>query len=175
MAASRRELLALADAELLRQCEVDCFRASGPGGQKRNKTSSAVRLRHLDTGLSATATESRSQHENKQRALRRLRETIALELREPVEVDAYRPASALAALLAAGNHRRGPRERIQPDYLAGMAALIDLLVAVGGSVSDAARRLDTSTGSLSRLLLGDDRVARKVNQLRSGLGLRPLR
>ncbi len=175
MAGSRDELLALADPELLRQCQVDCFRASGPGGQKRNKTSSAVRLRHSDTGLSATATESRSQHENKQRALRRLRETIALELRQPVVVDGYRPPVELAALLAAGNRRRGPRERNQPDYLSAMAALIDLLVAAGGSVSDAARCLDTSTGSLSRLLLGDERVARKVNQLRSGLGLRPLR
>jgi hypothetical protein len=175
MATSRRELLALADPELLRQCEVDCFRASGPGGQKRNKTESAVRLRLPATGLIGLASESRSQHENKQRALRRLRATIALELREPVVVDGYRPTAALVELLAAGNHRRGPRERNQPDYLAGMAALIDLLVAVGGSVSDAARRLDTSTGSLSRLLLGDERVARKVNQLRSGLGLRPLR
>jgi protein subunit release factor B len=53
----------LSDDELLRQCAVDTYRASGPGGQKRNKTSSAVRLRHLPSGLSVIAEESRSQHD----------------------------------------------------------------------------------------------------------------
>ena len=75
------DFLRLSDQALLAQCELDRFRASGPGGQKRNKTESAVRLRHLPTGLVASATESRSQHENRARALRRLRERLALELR----------------------------------------------------------------------------------------------
>ena len=63
----------LTDAELIAQCDVDTYRASGPGGQKRNKTSSAVRLRHEPTGLIAIAEESRSQHENKAKAVKRLR------------------------------------------------------------------------------------------------------
>ena len=54
----------LSDAQLLAQCEVDTYRASGPGGQKRNKTSSAVRLRHTPSGLLVIAEESRSQHED---------------------------------------------------------------------------------------------------------------
>ena len=64
----------LSDAQLLAQCEVDTYRASGPGGQKRNKTSSAVRLRHLPSRMLVIAEESRSQHENKARALRRTRD-----------------------------------------------------------------------------------------------------
>src|SRR5437899_10680650 len=63
----------LTDAALLAQCEVDTYRASGPGGQKRNKTSSAVRLRHTPTGLITIAEGSRSQHENTANALTRLR------------------------------------------------------------------------------------------------------
>src|SRR5262245_935588 len=72
----------LTDDQLLAQCEVDTYRASGPGGQKRNKTSSAVRLRHPPTGLIVIAEESRSQHENRARALRRLRQALFLKIRE---------------------------------------------------------------------------------------------
>ena len=62
----------LTDEQLLAQCEVDTYRASGPGGQKRNKTSSAVRLRHPGSGLIVIAEESRSQHENRGRAREQL-------------------------------------------------------------------------------------------------------
>src|SRR3954452_12607238 len=75
---------ALTDDQLLRQCEVDTYRASGPGGQKRNKTSSAVRLRHPPSGLIVIAEETRSKHENRPRALRHLRRSLYLELREPI-------------------------------------------------------------------------------------------
>ena len=78
---NRRQWTALSDEQLLAQCEVDTYRASGPGGQKRNKTSSAVRLRHLPSGLLVIAEESRSQHENRARALRWLRQALYLKLR----------------------------------------------------------------------------------------------
>src|SRR2546428_13349802 len=77
----RRTWTALTDPQLLAQCKVDTYRASGPGGQKRNKTSSAVRLRHLPSGLIVIAEESRSQHENRARALRRLRQALYFEVR----------------------------------------------------------------------------------------------
>src|SRR6266480_8034822 len=82
----RHAWTALSDAQLLAQCLVDTYRASGPGGQKRNKTSSAVRLRHPPSGLLVIAEESRSQYENKARALRRLRVALYLELREPISL-----------------------------------------------------------------------------------------
>lgn len=55
---------------------MDTYRASGPGGQHRNKTDSAVRLTHLPTGLVVTATESRSQHENRRVAHERMRTAL---------------------------------------------------------------------------------------------------
>ncbi|UFS70064.1 peptide chain release factor-like protein [Geomonas sp. RF6] len=55
---------------------VEFYRASGPGGQHRNTTDSAVRIRHLPTGIVAQATESRSQAQNREVALERLREML---------------------------------------------------------------------------------------------------
>lgn len=70
------EALALDDEALLKACEVEYFIASGPGGQHRNKTESGVRLTHPPTELSVSATERRSQVQNKGVALERLREGL---------------------------------------------------------------------------------------------------
>jgi protein subunit release factor B len=58
---------------LLAACDVETLRGSGPGGQHRNKTESAVRLRHRETGIVAQASERRSQHQNMEVAAERLR------------------------------------------------------------------------------------------------------
>jgi protein subunit release factor B len=71
----------LNDEQLLAECRVDVSRGSGPGGQKRNKTSNAVHLRHVATGVEATGTESRSLVENRLHAIHRLRLKIAAEVR----------------------------------------------------------------------------------------------
>ena len=75
------------DEDLLRECEVDTFRSSGPGGQHVNKTESAVRLTHLPSGVVVTSQQERSQHRNKALCLEKLREKIAqLNYRPPKRV-----------------------------------------------------------------------------------------
>src|SRR5882672_10433733 len=69
-------ILPESDEALLRECEVDTFRASGPGGQHVNKTETAVRIRHLPSGVVVTARELRSQHQNKAACLRKLRKKV---------------------------------------------------------------------------------------------------
>jgi ribosome-associated protein len=71
-----RAALALDDETLLAQSQVSVFIGSGPGGQHRNKTASAVRLVHPATGVSVTATERRSQAQNRSVALGRLRKAL---------------------------------------------------------------------------------------------------
>ena len=56
---------------------VDTYRDTGPGGQHRNTTDSAVRLTHTPTGVTVTAVEERSQHANRQVAWARLRAALA--------------------------------------------------------------------------------------------------
>ncbi len=71
------------DEGLLAECEVHTFRASGPGGQSVNTTDSAVRLRHLPSGVTVVCRRERSQHRNKAACLKRLRERLEELAREP--------------------------------------------------------------------------------------------
>ena len=79
--------LPASDEDLLRECQVETFRSSGPGGQHVNKTESAVRLRHLPSSVVVTSQQERSQHRNKEICLRKLREKIErLNYRPPKRV-----------------------------------------------------------------------------------------
>lgn len=163
MLQSPRDLLRLTDAELLAQCEMDTYRASGPGGQKRNKTSSAVRLRHQPTGLIVTAVESRSQHENRERAVRRLRQAIALTQRNPLEPQAPHPEFFTAALKRDVSLHVNEKH---PDYWLIVQHILDVLASARVSVSAAAERLGISTGQLIRFMKDDPKLWELANQMR---------
>ena len=88
-------LLPEADEDLLRECEVYTFRSSGPGGQHVNKTESAVRLKHLPSGLVVTSQQERSQHRNKALCLQKLRARVErLSHRPARRIPTRAPASA---------------------------------------------------------------------------------
>jgi hypothetical protein len=170
MTQGRAVWASLSDAQLLGQCAVDTYRASGPGGQKRNKTSSAVRLRHPPSGLMVIAEESRSQHENRARALRRLRQALYLQLREPLPSGGP-PAEVLAARTAAGRLSLGRKDS---RFWPAVGVVLDVLQAAGARVSEAAAALGISTGNLVDFLRTDPKVWQQANALRTQFGHRPL-
>lgn len=163
----------LDDAALLAQCDVDTYRASGPGGQKRNKTSSAVRLRHRPTGLATVGTESRSQHENKARALRRLRQAIALNVRCAVKVAGYRPGELLQSCLT--RHDRLQVGAKDYRYWAVAAELLDLMDTLEGKVRNVAALLEIKTANLAAVLQSNPKLRVAANAIRQKHGHKPLR
>jgi hypothetical protein len=168
MSASRRDAwTSLTDTQLLDECEVDTYRASGPGGQKRNKTSSAVRIRHPPSGLIVIAEESRSQHENRARALRRLRQALYLKIRDEL------PHPTLVAVPACNG--RLDLGRKDPRWWPAVGIVLDVLHAVEARVSEAAQVLGISTGNLIAFLSSDDKVWEQANRLRAQFGHKLLR
>ena len=92
MKVPRDTFLTEPDEKLLAQYTVETYRASGPGGQHRNKTESGVRLVHRPTGVTVTATERRSQAQNRSVALGRLRERLQTLSHVPRRRVATRPS-----------------------------------------------------------------------------------
>jgi hypothetical protein len=155
----------LDDQQLLRDCRVETYRASGPGGQKRNKTSSAVRITHSPSGVSAVGTESRSQHDNRRSALTRLRVELALAIRrEPAEA---RPAWWNQITAASGRLSVSTRSS---HFAPAIAIIFDALDASAGSLPDAAALLGTTTSNLIDTCAKDPQVWAALQRLRQHHG-----
>jgi hypothetical protein len=164
-----RRLVTAPDAELLTGCQVDNYRASGPGGQKRNKTSSAVRLRHQPSGLVITAEESRSQHDNKAHALRRLREQLAVQFR----LSDIAPIDWPANLVDGTGRLRVAAKNPDRDWL--VAEVLDAVAHFEGDLRKAAEFEGVTTSSLTRFLAGQSSSWAALQRIREEFGRAPLR
>lgn len=160
---------ALDPARLLAECEQRFTRRSGPGGQNRNKVETAVVLRHRPTGLVAEASERRTQGENRERALFRLRLAMALEVRRPFDGG---PSELWRSRL------RGGRLAINPahdDFPALLAEALDALVARDDDAKSASAALGCSATQLVGLLRDEPRALASLNTRRAARGLHTYR
>lgn len=168
----------LPEEELLRQVEVRRGRASGPGGQHRNKVETAVRMTHVPTGIQAQAGERRSQEENRRAALRRLRLALALGFRTPLRDEmfvapgAYAPSDLWRARTEEGRIAVNPEHA---DFPALLAEALDVLHLYADDLDRAAAALRVTRSQLVRLLALEPAALANLNRRRAARGLRPLR
>ena len=164
----------LAPETLLEQCELRTQRRSGPGGQHRNKTSSGAFLLHQPSGVVAEATERRSQAENREVALSRLRLKLATELRTlsvldgPVDAEEH----SLRERYGGGDLRVSVNNPAKPAVL---AALLNDLHAAGGQPSVVASRWRTTTSAIVRFVKTHPPAFTMVNAIRGHHGRGPLK
>jgi ribosome-associated protein len=114
--AAARRALALGDEALAVECREEFIVAGGPGGQHRNKSATGVRLLHLPTGTIVTATERRSQSQNRAAAMRRLRARLAVMTHVPRPRVATRPTRASKERRIAAKRQRGERKASRRDW-----------------------------------------------------------
>lgn len=153
--------------ELVRQCELVTGRRGGPGGQHRNKTESAVLLRHRPTGIEGQASERRSQAENRHVALKRLRVNLALEVRCP-QLGETAPTALWRRRCSQGRIVINPDHA---DFAALLAEALDVIAERHGHLHSSAEQLGCTPSQLQKFLRAENRAWQLVNRWRKEHGL----
>lgn len=96
-----------------RDCKVDVFRATGPGGQGVNTTDSAVRMRHVPTGTVVVSRESRSQLQNRETCLAKLHDIFARRAKPPRPRKKTRPTKGSQERRLKAKRIRGERKALR--------------------------------------------------------------
>ena len=158
-------------------CRLRTQPRSGPGGQHRNRTSSGVFLEHESTGVLGSATERRSQAENRAIAIRRLRYQLALEIRTVSPIDTSE-SQVEAKEQELRRQYCGAKLRLAESNLAKPAVIALVLNdfhAAGGQPSLVAPIWSTTTSNLVNVLKSHPPAFQWVNQIRHHHGRRGLK
>jgi len=168
---------------LLKQCLQSRFQGSGPGGQKRNRVYSGVRLTHGPSGLTAECVDSRASARNVGEALSRLRLALALAAapagrtvtgEEPSNPEVTPGDIPRDDAPAAGPFRAGANPS-HPDYARGALLALSRLRFHAGQLAPAAAALGCTPSALTRFLKEEKSVWARAREIRIGNGLHPLK
>ncbi|MEL7338025.1 MAG: peptide chain release factor-like protein, partial [Planctomycetota bacterium] len=163
------------------QCVRTPMRRSGPGGQHRNKVSTAMVLQHQPTGAVGEANKTRSQSDNERQAIQRLRCTIALGWRTDPSTLRIVDGNFDAASLEHASQRQAVRRQglkmnqANNLYPVALALLLDDLWIAGGQPSLLKPLWKSSTSAIVRLLSRYAPSIQWVNRVRQHHGRLPLK
>ncbi len=161
----------LAEAEIIKQCVFTKGRASGPGGQHRNKVETKVTVTHQPSRIEAHASERRSAEENRRVAIRRLRLALAIRVRCEVPIGDARSELWRSRCSAEGRVACNTEHH---DYPALLAEALDMVHACGLDVKKAAARLLCSASQLIKLIQQHPAAIEDLNRQRAKAGEHPL-
>jgi hypothetical protein len=160
----RDKWLMMSDGALIKESVFGTQKRGGKGGQKVNKTSSAVRLFHAPSEISVIASESRYQKENRRIAVKKLRCVIALTIRDPSPSQEKPDKKMPHGIPSQSNHL----------YFLWMARLLDFFENNNYSMSKTAEDVGAGSGHLSKLLFKNGKLWKKINEERARRGMSSL-
>lgn len=157
---------------LLAECKSRRQRRSGPGGQHRNKVETAVVMTHLPTNTRGEASERRSQEQNRQMAIFRLRVNLALNERVARDLATQGPSPLWRTRCAGG---RIAINVSHEDFPALLSEALDVLHAAKWDTPRAADWLACTPSQLIRLLKLEPRAFAQINVARRDAGMHALK
>ena len=158
----------LDEEKLLKECDVEFGRTTGPGGQNRNRRDTATTITHRPTGVIAAASERRTQAQNRSRAVFRLRIKMAAVIRTRTHHE-HHTCSKLW-----NERRQGKMIAVNPmhqDYPSLVSEALDVIVARRYDVAGAAGIMGVSMSQLAKLVRNNKRCFAVVNRGREAQGL----
>lgn len=155
---------------LLKDCQIQHVRRSGPGGQHRNKVETGVVIKHLPTNILGEASEKRQQGRNRSVALFRLRINLAVQYRMG-EI----PESASSLWLRRLYNGTIKVNSEHDDFPALLAQAIDTIAYYQFDIKPASQYLKCSSSQLIKFFKKEPRAFSLLNQKREELGLHSLK
>ncbi len=156
---------------LLDECSVKRTRGSGPGGQHRNKVETAIVITHDSTGIVGQASEKRSQNQNKDAAIVRLRINLALGVRTDIVEDQITSELWRSRIRS----RKIQVSVLHSDFPSLLSEALDWTFFHSLEIALAASSLGLSTSQLVKFIKLEPAAFEMINREREKIGMRRLK